>query len=75
MNRSDSDSDPDPDSSARLAAVTPAAAPAQSGSGKATRPSCNSRVLFAGGTELVIFHYGEPYCLRETRQGKLILTK
>ena len=37
--------------------------------------SINSRVLFAGGQEVVIFHYGEPYRLRETRQGKLILTK
>jgi len=38
-------------------------------------PALNSRALFAGGSELVIFHYGEPYRLRETRQGKLILTK
>jgi hemin uptake protein HemP len=37
--------------------------------------SLDSRVLFAGGRELLIFHYGEPYHLRETRQGKLILTK
>ena len=37
--------------------------------------SINSRVLFAGGQEVVIFHYGESYHLRETRQGKLILTK
>lgn len=37
--------------------------------------SLDSRVLFAGGRELVIFHYGESYRLRETRQGKLILTK
>lgn len=32
-------------------------------------------MLFAGGSEIVIFHYGESYRLRETRQGKLILTK
>ncbi len=35
----------------------------------------NSNVLFAGGRELTILLHGEPYCLRETRQGKLILTK
>lgn len=35
----------------------------------------DSNVLFAGGRELTILHHGEPYCLRETRQGKLILTK
>ncbi len=34
-----------------------------------------SRILFAGGRDLVIFHYGETYHLRETRQRKLILTK
>lgn len=41
-------------------------------------PRClalESRVLFAGGSEVVIFHYGESYRLRQTRQGKLILTK
>jgi hemin uptake protein HemP len=35
----------------------------------------DSRVLFAGGSEVVIFHYGEAYQLRQTRLGKLILTK
>lgn len=40
-----------------------------------TRSALDSRVLFAGGSEIVIFHYGESYRLRETRQGKLILTK
>lgn len=35
----------------------------------------DSQALFAGGKELSIRHHGETYCLRETRQGKLILTK
>ncbi len=39
------------------------------------RQALESRVLFAGGSEVVIFHYGESYRLRQTRQGKLILTK
>ncbi len=34
-----------------------------------------SRELFAGGNELQIVHNGEIYTLRQTRQGKLILTK
>jgi hemin uptake protein HemP len=42
----------------------------------AFRQRClDSKVIFAGGRELTILHHGEPYCLRETRQGKLILTK
>ncbi|MBK6636504.1 MAG: hemin uptake protein HemP [Rhodocyclaceae bacterium] len=35
----------------------------------------DSRTLFAGAKEVLILHHGEPYRLRETRQGKLILTK
>jgi hemin uptake protein HemP len=42
---------------------------------RSTRAPLESRVLFAGGNEVVIFHYGETYRLRETRLGKLILTK
>lgn len=34
-----------------------------------------SEVLLAGNRKLVIEHRGERYWLRETRQGKLILTK
>ncbi|MCB1907809.1 MAG: hemin uptake protein HemP [Rhodocyclaceae bacterium] len=34
-----------------------------------------SEALLAGHRKLVIEHRGERYCLRETRQGKLILTK
>jgi hemin uptake protein HemP len=49
--------------------------PFPSESGPPVRSALDSRVLFAGGSEIVIFHYGEPYRLRETRQGKLILTK
>ena len=37
--------------------------------------SCDSRTLLGEDKELVIFHHGEPYRLRETRLGKLILTK
>jgi hemin uptake protein HemP len=55
--------------------VAPAELTHANGESRRHRPELNSRVLFAGGREIVIFHYGEPYCLRETRQGKLILTK
>ena len=34
-----------------------------------------SRDLLGGGNELHIEHNGEIYTLRQTRQGKLILTK
>ena len=34
-----------------------------------------SRDLLGGGNELRIEHNGEIYTLRQTRQGKLILTK
>lgn len=35
----------------------------------------DSAQLFAGARELVIRHAGETYTLRQTRLGKLILTK
>ncbi|PPC93613.1 MAG: hemin transporter hemin uptake protein [Methylotenera sp.] len=35
----------------------------------------SSAVLFAGAKELVIAHAGQEYRLRQTSQGKLILTK
>lgn len=35
----------------------------------------DARVLFAGGSEVVIHHGIEVYRLRLTRQNKLILTK
>jgi hemin uptake protein HemP len=35
----------------------------------------SSRALFRGGEVLLIEHSGETYTLRQTRQGKLILTK
>lgn len=38
-------------------------------------PAIFSGTLFAGGSEVVITHGSETYRLRETRQGKLILTK
>lgn len=40
-----------------------------------TVPSIFSGVLFAGGSEVTITHGCETYRLRQTRQGKLILTK
>jgi len=39
------------------------------------KPQFASRELFGGGNELHIEHNGEIYTLRQTRQGKLILTK
>ncbi|MRR08690.1 hemin uptake protein HemP [bacterium] len=38
-------------------------------------PFIFSSALFAGGNEVFITHGYETYRLRETRQGKLILTK
>jgi len=35
----------------------------------------SSTILFAGAKELVIAHDGQEYRLRQTQQGKLILTK
>lgn len=37
-------------------------------------PEVESRVLLAGGDELLIRHEGRLYRLRRTRLGKLILT-
>lgn len=34
-----------------------------------------STELFQGRTEILIWHNGEPYRLRQTRTGKLILNK
>ena len=34
-----------------------------------------SNLLFAHGDVVLIQHQGEQYCLRRTRNGKLILTK
>lgn len=61
--------------SIRTAAVPGAADPLPARAASTERSALDSRVLFAGGSEIVIFHYGESYRLRETRQGKLILTK
>jgi len=41
----------------------------------AARRQLASRDLLGGGNELHIEHNGEIYKLRQTRQGKLILTK
>ncbi|MBS0590556.1 MAG: hemin uptake protein HemP [Proteobacteria bacterium] len=35
----------------------------------------DSRTLFGGADEVRIEHYGQEYRLRQTRNGKLILTK
>lgn len=35
----------------------------------------DSRALLQGREAITIIHYGETYRLRETKQGKLILTK
>ena len=35
----------------------------------------DSQTLFAGAQEIRIEHYGQEYRLRQTRNGKLILTK
>lgn len=41
----------------------------------ATRRRIDSRELLGHGNQLLISHGTEEYCLRLTRQGKLILTK
>ncbi len=38
-------------------------------------PVIEAERLFAGGREVIIAHRGEPYRLRITQSGKLILTK
>jgi len=45
------------------------------GAGTLQRPALDSRTLLCGGNEVLIVHRGAAYVLRETRQGKLILTK
>jgi hemin uptake protein HemP len=35
----------------------------------------SSTELFGGGREVLILHADETYCLRQTKRGKLILTK
>jgi hemin uptake protein HemP len=42
---------------------------------KATPPALNSAELFAAGDTVIIVHNDEHYCLRRTRQNRLILTK
>ena len=41
----------------------------------APRKTLSSHDLLAGHRDVIIVHRCEVYCLRETRQGKLILTK
>ena len=41
----------------------------------AARKTLSSRDLLGGHRDMTIIHRGKAYCLRETRQGKLILTK
>jgi hemin uptake protein HemP len=55
----------------------PDQADASASADAAARPvrTVSSETLFAGEGELVIVHRGDPYRLRITRQGKLILTK
>ena len=52
----------------------PAAPRAQSVSASAQR-QFDSRALFGGAQEVRIEHFGQEYRLRQTRNGKLILTK
>jgi hemin uptake protein HemP len=40
-----------------------------------TPPTAESRTLFGGSRLVLIVHEGTTYTLRQTRQGKLILTK
>ena len=43
--------------------------------GKEDRPISTASLFAKGGNEIVIEHQGEQYRLRQTRNGKLILTK
>lgn len=43
--------------------------------GEETPRRISSSQLFNGGNQVIIEHKGQDYLLRETRQGKLILTK
>lgn len=38
-------------------------------------PSYDTRTLFGTNREVILVHKGEPYRLRQTQSGKLILTK
>jgi hemin uptake protein HemP len=55
-------------------AVNESAARAQVPRAPSTR-EFNSRTLFGDAQEVRIEHYGQEYRLRQTRNGKLILTK
>jgi hemin uptake protein HemP len=43
--------------------------------GRARLPRASSADLFRGGCRFIIEHAGEEYCLRLTRNERLILTK
>lgn len=43
--------------------------------GRARLPRASSTDLFRGGCRFIIEHAGEEYCLRLTRNERLILTK
>jgi hemin uptake protein HemP len=64
------DNKPDPDRPAPIAS-TPQAKAAR----PASRRTVKSSELLAGGNELLIEHNGGVYSLRQTSNGKLILTK
>lgn len=52
------------------------AAPASSRAPASSAQRCfDSRSLFEGAQEVRIEHFGQEYRLRQTRNGKLILTK
>jgi hemin uptake protein HemP len=55
--------------------MIPADKVAYQGLSTAARRKLASSELLGGGNELHIEHNGEIYTLRQTRQGKLILTK
>ncbi|WP_348946366.1 hemin uptake protein HemP [Chitinibacter sp. FCG-7] len=49
--------------------------PSASAAATVSRPVVQSQQLLGGQRQIVIEHHGERYVLRETSQGKLILTK
>jgi hemin uptake protein HemP len=53
----------------------PGAPQMETSKAKATPPALNSAELFAAGDTVIIVHNDEHYCLRRTRQNRLILTK
>ena len=55
--------------------MAPADKAVYQGLSTAARRKLASSELLGGGNELHIEHNGEVYTLRQTRQGKLILTK